>query len=686
MSLRNHFLNKQTIQSDPVGLVKSDFDKPTELESRSVRSELDHQSPKRDPPALIEVTGSLDEEISERALPYRSGSDPVAKDLVEQARPMAQTPFETSTPINEPLAMDLDSQTSEPGTPSSIPEPKTLQSLYKIPREEHYEEAGTQKAKNSVPTREQHPPNEDALDRIFNTVERFSCPTDYHASRQQSGTHESSSSHRPATKNLTQRQPQPSAATSMNIDRMEQLSSASVNLDRKEQPMPSTPPKHTPSTVILKYRPSMSQKNYPPPVQTQPVSHVPKNPPSAVMKIHASPAHKASLSPIHTQVHQTSPSPIHTPVHKAPPSPMHTPVHTTSPSPIHSPVHKPAASPAHKTAPSPVHTSYRSPVKQVVSPKMPPPQVQRPAESTVQQNRFKQSQDKKDVLDIVFDGMERVACRVGQDGPYVVTDHKKDTLDHVFEAMERYTCQPGGSVKKAPLDTRKLQTPLLSPRKPATHYQDQRDVVDTMEHQPNRDWHQQGTSPRDAHEGSSEVTAQRSNDFSSRVKAQPANAGRLGDPAGHKGDILYGREGDLLDAFFGAVERTTCSHPPVVSREQEPERFVESPYDFERANSILAFEPVQRRELISPSRIGQARRVDVQPHRGTNKTQTHQVQKEVTKGARKDDFFEHIFEKVDYAFQQVEDTTTCHRGGQLSARERTNMNLAKLRAIQQLHG
>ncbi len=49
------------------------------------------------------------------------------------------------------------------------------------------------------------------------------------------------------------------------------------------------------------------------------------------------------------------------------------------------------------------------------------------------------------------------------------------------------------------------------------------------------------------------------------------------------------------------------------------------------------------------------------------------------------DLFETIFEKVDFAIQNVEDTTTCHRDGRPSARERTYINVDKIRAMRRLH-
>jgi len=198
-----------------------------------------------------------------------------------------------------------------------------------------------------------------------------------------------------------------------------------------------------------------------------------------------------------------------------------------------------------------------------------------------------------------------------------------------------------------------------------------------------------------------ETSLQACHDHSSHSTEKRGNSGKLVERRGPRNDILYGREGDVLDVVFGSLELSACGHQP---GEYPTRNAAASGFDIERQNSLVSHGDLERenshakvaaQSCSAPSSsfrtVDEPQMYDV-PSR-TKKTigqrqpwwNNGPPQQIIKEDEPRGDLFETIFEKVDFAIQNVEDTTTCHRDGRPSARERTYINVDKIRAMRRLH-
>jgi hypothetical protein len=287
------------------------------------------------------------------------------------------------------------------------------------------------------------------------------------------------------------------------------------------------------------------------------------------------------------------------------------------------------------------------------------------------------SREEKDVLDNVFEGMERFACPGGKHLSHFAAQPRSP---YTNDAMDRdsQTAEPFNHHGRNEVASRDRQQPF------SNKYNEDRDVLDARVEGMDRDACRDGGNvvsaktyhrvphKKDAlddvfeaverlacHGGSVAVESrdcrkeERSptEQQSTRVKVQRGYPDRLVDRLGLRTDALYGREGDILDVVFGKVELTACGHQVDEYRGISP---YQSPFDIERHNSLVEMAETESHSYGGPrSTKGYHNRRqpssgDVQP-RLRKKEQEHG-----------DDLFESIFKKVDYVITNVEDTTTCH--------------------------
>ena len=151
------------------------------------------------------------------------------------------------------------------------------------------------------------------------------------------------------------------------------------------------------------------------------------------------------------------------------------------------------------------------------------------------------STTKKDMLDTVFEGVERFACR-----PTTTPMHaEKDALDRVFEQVEMFACQDDTAA--ASLHNRGMRT--LYQHDPPTYPNNERSLL-------------------------------KDGDFFERF-------GRRFEQALCTSQMAeLGHDGDLLDTVFEKLERTTCRDEPMDKNEKHT-NFDVSVYDLDEQNSLL---------------------------------------------------------------------------------------------------
>lgn len=246
-----------------------------------------------------------------------------------------------------------------------------------------------------------------------------------------------------------------------------------------------------------------------------------------------------------------------------------------------------------------------------------------------------------------------------------------------------------------------LQTPIAPPRiqrSTAQYHENKKHSPEPVERYAYHGDTVQVESPERYNE---ETSPQEYHDHSSHMTEKRGNSGKWVERRGPQNDILYGREGDVLDVVFGSLELNACGHQPGAFPTRDA---AASGFDIERQNSLVSHGGLEREnsraKAEGPShnppnssygKVDEPQLYDVtyraketmgrqQPW--WNNGPPQQVQKE---DEQRGDLFETIFEKVDFAIQNVEDTTTCHRGDRPSARERTYRNVDKIRAMRRLH-